>query len=43
MNHTPFIIAAFLVTALGTLALVGHSWIAMRKSEALTDDLKSRK
>jgi hypothetical protein len=43
MNHTPFIIAAFLVTAIGTLALVAHSWIAMRKSEALADDLKSRK
>lgn len=43
MNHTSFIIAAFLVTAIGTFALVAHSWIAMRKSEALADDLKSRK
>lgn len=43
MNHTPFIIAAFLVTAIGTLVLVARSWIAMRKSEALADDLKSRK
>lgn len=43
MNHMPFIIAAFFVTAIGTLALVAHSWIAMRKSEALADDLKNRK
>ena len=43
MNHTPFIIAAFLVTAIGTLALVAHSWIVMRKSEALAEDMKSRK
>lgn len=43
MNHTPFIIAAFLVTALGTLALIAHSWSAMRRAEALADDLKNRK
>ncbi|HEX4873602.1 hypothetical protein ACFSAG_01670 [Sphingorhabdus buctiana] len=43
MDHTPFIIAAFLVTALGTLVLVVHSWSAMRRAEALADDLKSRK
>lgn len=43
MDHTPFIFAAFLVTAIGTLALVAQSWLAMRKSEALADDLKSGK
>lgn len=43
MSHAPFITAAFLVTAIGTLALVAHSWIVMRKSEALAEDMKSRK
>lgn len=43
MNHTPFILAAFMVTAIGTLGLIAHSWFAMRKSEALADDLKERK
>lgn len=43
MNHTPFIIAAFLITALGTLALIMHSWSAMRRAEALADDLKKNR
>ena len=43
MDHIPFIIAAFLVTAIGTLGLVAHSWFAMRKSEASADDLKGLK
>jgi hypothetical protein len=39
MNHTAFVTAAFVVTALGTLALLAHSWLAMRRSEALANDL----
>lgn len=42
MSHTPFIIASFLITALGTLALIAHSWAAMRKAEKLADDLKKK-
>ncbi|MBP6581013.1 MAG: heme exporter protein CcmD [Sphingorhabdus sp.] len=40
MAHGPFIAAAFLITAIGVLGLLAHSWIAMRKAEALADDLK---
>lgn len=43
MNHLPFIVAAFLVTALGTVALVLHSWSAMRRAEALAEDLKKNR
>jgi heme exporter protein D len=39
MNHAAFVTAAFVVTALGTLALLAHSWLAMRRSEALANDL----
>lgn len=40
MNHTPFIIAAFAVTALGVIWLISSSYLAMRRSEALADDLR---
>ena len=40
MNHTSFIIAAFAVTALGIVWLVASSYLAMRRSEALADDLR---
>ncbi|WP_397594815.1 heme exporter protein CcmD [Sphingorhabdus sp.] len=40
MAHGPFIAAAFLVAALGVFGLLAHSWLAMRKAEALADDLK---
>jgi hypothetical protein len=39
MNHAAFVNAAFIVTAIGTLALIAHSWFAMRRSEALANDL----
>jgi hypothetical protein len=39
MSHTGFVTAAFLVTAIGVIALLTHSWLAMRRSEALADDL----
>jgi hypothetical protein len=40
MAHTGFVIAAFVVTAIGTLALIAHSWLSMRRSEALAEDLR---
>jgi hypothetical protein len=43
MTHTTFVTAAFAVTAIGTLVILAHSWLAMRRSEALADDLKERK
>ena len=34
MNHWPFILAAYGLTAAGTLGLVFWSWAAMRRAEA---------
>lgn len=33
MNPWPFIVGAYALTALGTLALVLQSWLAMRRAE----------
>jgi hypothetical protein len=42
MTHTSFVTAAFVVTAIGTLVILAHSWLAMRRSEALAEDLRQR-
>ena len=42
MTHANYVIAAFAVTGVGTLWMIARSWIAMRKSEALADDLRRR-
>jgi heme exporter protein D len=42
MTHASFVMAAFAVTAIGTAVLLAHSWLAMRRSEALAEDLKKR-
>jgi hypothetical protein len=42
MNHASFVIAAFAVTGVGTLWMIASSWLSMRKSEALADDLRKR-
>ena len=34
MNHWPFILAAYGLSVLGTLALLFWSWAAMRRAEA---------
>jgi heme exporter protein CcmD len=41
MNHGTFIIAAYAITGLGMAWLVITSYIAMRRSEALADDLRN--
>jgi hypothetical protein len=43
MTHATFVIAAFAVTGLGTLWILVSSWLSMRRSEALADDLKERR
>ncbi len=43
MDHDQFVTAAFGVTALGMLWLLLSSWLGMRKSEALADDLKKER
>lgn len=40
MNHWPFIIAAYGLTAMGVLALSIMSWRAMRGAEARADALR---
>lgn len=40
MNHWPYIIAAYGLTALGTIALSWASWRAMRGAEARADALR---
>lgn len=40
MSHQNFILAAFAVAALGIGWLILSSFIAMRRSEALADDMR---
>jgi hypothetical protein len=42
MDHGTFITAAFAVTAIGTIWLLASSWLSMRRSEALAEDLRER-
>lgn len=42
MAHSTFIIAAFAVTGVGMAWLVIGSYIGMRRSEALADDLRQQ-
>jgi hypothetical protein len=39
MNHWPFIIAAYAVTALGTIAVSLWSYLAMRKAEVAAAEI----
>jgi nitrate reductase gamma subunit len=34
LNHWTFVIASYVLTIAGTAALIGHSWLAMRRAEA---------
>lgn len=43
MNHWPFILAAYAVVALGVGGLSLSSWRAMRRAEAVADQLKDRR
>ena len=40
MNHWPFIIGAYAVTLLGTLAVTLLSWSAMRRAERDADAVR---
>ena len=39
MNHWPYIIAAYSVTALGTVIVIAMSYTALRRAEKKVDDL----
>lgn len=43
MTHADFVFAAFAITALATLWILIGSWLAMRRSEALANDLRDKK
>jgi hypothetical protein len=42
MTHGDYVLAAFAVTGVGTLWMIVSSWLSMRKSEALADDLRKK-
>ena len=42
MNHWPFIIAAYAITIVGTLAVLGASFVRMRRAERRADSLTRR-
>lgn len=42
LDHWPFVIAAYLVVLLGTLALVGWSWRAMRRAEKRREEARRK-
>lgn len=42
MTHASFVIAAFAVTGVGMAWLILSSYMAMRRSEALADDLRNQ-
>ena len=42
MNQWPFVIAAYAVAGIGTLALTLVSLVAMRKAERAVESLKQR-
>lgn len=43
MNHDNFVFAAYAVTGVGILWLLVSSYFAMRRSEALANDLRNDK
>lgn len=42
LNHWHFVYAAYGLGVLGTLALIGQSWAAMRQAEARRDRSRER-
>ena len=43
LQHWPFVIAAYAIGTFGTLAMVGWSWIAMRRAEARRDAARGKR
>jgi heme exporter protein CcmD len=42
MTHASFVTAAFAITAIATLWIIATSLLAMRRSEALAEDLRAQ-
>lgn len=43
MNHWPFVFASYAIVLLSTVAVIAHSFAAMRKAESKADQLSKRK
>ncbi len=43
MNHWAFVTAAYVLTALGTIAVLVWSYLDMRRAEKAVQDLENRK
>ena len=41
LDQTNYVVAAYAVTIVGTLLLVGWSWLAMRRAERRRDKVRS--
>ena len=42
LDHWPFVIAAYAIGIIGTLALVAWSWLAMRRAEARREEARRK-
>lgn len=42
LDHWPFVYAAYAIGVIGTLLLVGWSWLGMRRAEARRDRSRDR-
>ncbi len=42
LDQMSFVVAAYAVTIVATLALAGWSWLAMRRAEAKRDEAKRK-
>jgi hypothetical protein len=40
LDPWPFVIAAYAITVLGTLAMLGWAWLDMRRAEARRDEAR---
>lgn len=43
MNHWPFVLASYAVVLLSTVAVIAHSFAAMRRAENKAEQLSKRK
>ena len=42
LDHWPFVLAAYAIGVLGTIALTAWSWWAMRRAEQRRDEVRRR-
>jgi hypothetical protein len=42
LDPWPFVVAAYAIGVLGTLALIGWWWLAMRRAEARRDEARKK-